>query len=729
MKKIIIILFCFIFIGFFFNCIPEYDEDISRISVYFTEPYSDPILDDVLIEKINEQSTNHTLDLCFYGFDRDNVITAIENAIYRGVHVRFVANKDGSDTVDSENGDYYTGYKRVAQALDTMYPVDGKARIDFPNDTGFDDFILINNSIMHNKFALITNENDKKYLYAGTTNCTETGFTRNNNNSLLIQDEGIVETYRQQFEYLLELPGSQAVDSVCRHTIDGIDIDVLFAPQLIDGKSTMEHLINLVNEVDVSINFMIFCFPHRGLNELMLEKFQNNIDVKGIFDESQLNNSAEEYFAQRGVPVKIDGNYWQTGFHGGKLHHKTMILDYSQEDAVVVTGSFNWSNNANENNDENILFIHSKKIAQLYQTEWQKRWDEGTDVPTITPGDDANYQDILINEVMWMGSRKEYSNATYQDEFIELKNFTSNTIDLSGWAIEGAATSGKPILLPEGTYINPNSIFVLLTYYPSDSAFQPPQYKIHNQLAVTNTDIMLILKDQDGTIIDYACDGSDGEDFAGYNGSGSGSPKKSMARNDIYDDGRIKDNWFTTITQENISSEYEYLSYNFATPGAENDAGALSFDPLDIVISEIGWAGTDTSTSDEWIELYNNTTSDINLSGWTLVAEDGTPDIMLSGIIPAGKHFLLERTDDSSVPTKAADLIYTGALSNTVEHLELKYDTSLIDETPSGASWAAGNNSPIISMERINFTTDGSNSGNWQDGTGDIEGAENSSDS
>ena len=59
--------------------------------------------------------------------------------------------------------------------------------------------------------------------------------------------------------------------------------------------------------------------------------------------------------------------------------------------------------------------------------------------------------------------------------------------------------------------------------------------------------------------------------------------------------------------------------------------------------------------------------SDIDLTGWTINAVDGTPSIALSGTITAGGYYLLERTDDTTISDITADLIYTGALSNTVE--------------------------------------------------------------
>ncbi len=130
--------------------------------------------------------------------------------------------------------------------------------------------------------------------------------------------------------------------------------------------------------------------------------------------------------------------------------------------------------------------------------------------------------------------------------------------------------------------------------------------------------------------------------------------------------------------------------------------------PLDIMINEISWMGTNISANDEWIELYNNTESPINLDSWQLVAQDETPKINLSGTIPNNGFFLLERTDDNSVPRIAADQIYNGALENNGETLKL-YDNAgnLIDFVDCNSGWLAGDNITKQTMER---KTDG----NWQ---------------
>ncbi len=123
-----------------------------------------------------------------------------------------------------------------------------------------------------------------------------------------------------------------------------------------------------------------------------------------------------------------------------------------------------------------------------------------------------------------------------------------------------------------------------------------------------------------------------------------------------------------------------------------------------VIINEIAWMGTTASANDEWIELYNNSDIPINLEGWMLIAEDGAPkDIKLTGSVLAEDFYLLERTDDNSVPNIAADLIYTGALGNNGEVLKL-YDNlgNLIDEANCGSGWLAGDNKTKQTMEKTN---------------------------
>ncbi|MBD3248272.1 PKD domain-containing protein [Candidatus Falkowbacteria bacterium] len=121
-----------------------------------------------------------------------------------------------------------------------------------------------------------------------------------------------------------------------------------------------------------------------------------------------------------------------------------------------------------------------------------------------------------------------------------------------------------------------------------------------------------------------------------------------------------------------------------------------------VVFSEICWMGSAESSSDEWIELFNPTLEDIDLTGWIIQAYDGQPEIALEGIITAQGYFLLERTDDDSSPA-LADIIYSGSLGNSGEILELlNEDDVLVDSISAEEGWPAGDNETKQTMALAN---------------------------
>ena len=123
----------------------------------------------------------------------------------------------------------------------------------------------------------------------------------------------------------------------------------------------------------------------------------------------------------------------------------------------------------------------------------------------------------------------------------------------------------------------------------------------------------------------------------------------------------------------------------------------------DVLINEVAWMGSANSATDEWVELKNNTDRDISLEDWLLKTADEKIKAYLKGTIPARGFYLLERTDDNSVPNVAADFIYKGSLNNKGEDLVLfKNSSYLIDEVAFTSQWPAGDNATKQTMERTN---------------------------
>ena len=69
------------------------------------------------------------------------------------------------------------------------------------------------------------------------------------------------------------------------------------------------------------------------------------------------------------IVVKIGG--------GEGINYDAILSDVAAlDEETVITGSLNFSANADESNDENTLIITSQQIAGLYYEEFQRRWQE-----------------------------------------------------------------------------------------------------------------------------------------------------------------------------------------------------------------------------------------------------------------------------------------------------------------------------------------------------------------
>ncbi len=193
-----------------------------------------------------------------------------------------------------------------------------------------------------------------------------------------------------------------------------------------------------------------------------------------------------------------------------------------------------------------------------------------------------------------------------------------------------------------------------------------------------------------------------------------------------------------TSSQKNFQANQDGTTYYFRGRAKDNLGNQSAWQEIlaeisqyPVVINEIAWMGTAAKySSDEWIELYNKSDQEINLSGWTLRAIDGAPNITLATTVPAHGFYLLERTNDDTISDIKADQTYTGVLAGGsaggIEVLELRNQNGqLIDATPPadhcpGYNWIAGQVSGYKTMERINPYRDGANIQNWGTNNGII---------
>ena len=306
--------------------------------VYFNHIPGDPSgsgLDTPLIEAI--AAVRHTLDIAAFEMNHERIAAAILDAHQRGVQVRIVT--DDKHGLEDEKDDSL----RRLQAAGIPVVDDDRS------------------GLMHNKFMIM----DSAAVWTGSWNYTFNGTYRNNNNVFVMENRAAAAAYQAEFDEMFidrEFGTRSSNDGIVSFSQNGTDTRIIFAAEA----DEIPALAAEIKKAKESIRLMVFVFSLDELAESILEVMAADVRVQGIFEKR--NSTASWSQMPRlhcaGAQMRQDGNRYT-------LHHKVFIID----DHTVITGSFNFSNNAAKSNDENIVIVRNAAIASRYLEEWRRLWD------------------------------------------------------------------------------------------------------------------------------------------------------------------------------------------------------------------------------------------------------------------------------------------------------------------------------------------------------------------
>jgi phosphatidylserine/phosphatidylglycerophosphate/cardiolipin synthase-like enzyme len=317
----------------------QYTADEGRFSVYFTDPTSPSAStlrggpDAALAEAID--SARYSVDVAIYRLDLWSIRDALIRAHRRGVDVRVITDSDNKDE---------------AEILDLKAA--GILLIDDQREP-----------LMHHKFVVI----DGIDVWTGSMNFTVSGAYRNNNNLIRIRSRRVGQDYTHEFEemFLEDRFGalSEADTPYPAVTIDGIQVEVYFSPD----DDVEDRIDDVLRRAEKSIDFMVFTFTSDVLSETILARARAGVEVSGVIEWDQASNPGSDYERLRraGLDVRLDSN-------PRNMHHKVIIID----DSIVITGSYNFSRSAEENNDENVLILYDVKVSQEYLLEFKRIYEK-----------------------------------------------------------------------------------------------------------------------------------------------------------------------------------------------------------------------------------------------------------------------------------------------------------------------------------------------------------------
>lgn len=337
----------------------------NKIKAYFNHPVDNSVscgvnainlnnyIDDTLVAYINR--AKYTLDIAVYNFTHyssgslANVALAIDNAYNRGVKIRWIYDSSSTNS----------GLNIVTTPIKKM---------GSPQSSSF--------TIMHNKFMIVDGKStnpDDAIVWTGSTNWSTNQFNEDYNNIIIIQDSALAHVYLGEFNQMWGDTGmtpnyvnskfGHLKNDLGRHhfTIEGKHVELYFSP----SDNTNDQILNAISTANKDLYFALYAFTFGADATAIINKFNSGVYVAGIIDTFSTNST---YTPHPAFLANLTRSRYKVYRNTGIYHNKYMIVDASDacSDPLVLTGSHNWSNVANTDNDENTLIIHDDTIANLY---------------------------------------------------------------------------------------------------------------------------------------------------------------------------------------------------------------------------------------------------------------------------------------------------------------------------------------------------------------------------
>jgi phosphatidylserine/phosphatidylglycerophosphate/cardiolipin synthase-like enzyme len=311
-------------------------------NIYFTDPTCPPEdqrrggVDEIIAADIRQATLQ--VDLAGYDINSEPIVQALIDVRQRDITVRVVTDSDNADQ---------PGIRRLHR--------NGISVVE-DNRSG----------LMHNKFIVI----DGRFVWMGSMNFTGNGAHCNNNNTVRFDVPHLAVNYTAEMNEMYvdhSFGPTSPINTPHEDFVyDDVRIENYFGPEIQLAPIIAER----VAAAQSHIHFMAFAFTHEEIGEAMMDRAYDDVEVRGVF-ELVGSNTDFSYFPVmsqsrlNNIHVRQDGN-------PRMMHHKVIIVDRQ----TVIFGSFNFSENANRRNDENIVIVHDAEFAGYFLEEFEAVWNE-----------------------------------------------------------------------------------------------------------------------------------------------------------------------------------------------------------------------------------------------------------------------------------------------------------------------------------------------------------------
>ena len=387
-------------------------------------------IDDTLIAYINR--AQHSIDIMVYNLGSASGISdmagAINQAFLNGLSVRVIYNQSTANT----------GVALLHPDIPKLIsPVP-----EFPNGHGD----------MHNKvfiFDAYSSNPNRSIVWTGSTNLTTQQINTDPNNVIIVQDQSLAKAYTLEFNEMWGANSMTPNSALARFgpfkkdntphyfNIGGRRVECFFSP----SDNVNGRIIQAMDDATFDIHVNTMLITRSDIGNAMKAAQDRGVQLRVLVHSPSTTSIYDDLSDWLDWRLLNYSSLPQTG----TLHHKLMFADaLIGSNPFVLTGSHNWSTNAQQRNDENTLVIYDADIVNQYLQEFMGRLgalvsaeyfepfqhvvvypNPATNMIHINMATEAHIEEIRLVNAMGMVVHTMQPNGGLQNISLTLDNYPS----------------------------------------------------------------------------------------------------------------------------------------------------------------------------------------------------------------------------------------------------------------------------------------------------------------
>ncbi len=168
-------------------------------------------------------------------------------------------------------------------------------------------------------------------------------------------DAAGVLTWLEEVNKLLLPPDDNQKDADDR-------VEAFFSPH----DNIPNRIVHMIDRTSKRLDICVFTITDNRIADALIEAAGRRVAVRIVTDNEKSEDLGSDIvrLGRAGIAIRIDRSE-------SHMHHKFALFDRD----IVLTGSYNWTRSAADQNQENVIVTRDRRLARPFEREFERLWE------------------------------------------------------------------------------------------------------------------------------------------------------------------------------------------------------------------------------------------------------------------------------------------------------------------------------------------------------------------